>query len=310
MRRDIRGLDMNLKQFKYVLVLSREGSFSRAAEELNISQPSLSQYVKKIENDLGIALFDRTGGNVRLTDAGRVYIDIGRKMLDLEHRMSVEFSDLAENKTGSVIVGTSPYRSAGMMPLIAKRFQELYPRMHIVVEEHVTSDLIDGLARGEFDLCVLMLPVDDRTFDYEYVVEEELLLAVPASAQPLDAIPMEGRRYDAVDIREIKGKGFVTITETQLMQRLFDSICAEHEITTECAAVVKSLEAQIAMVRAGVGMAIVPSGIERFCGDGEVRFYSFAQELPRRDVVAVWRHDRPLSKAARDLVQIMKECFS
>ena len=117
---------MNLKQFKYVLVLARTGSFSAAAEELNISQPSLSQYIKKIERDLGIELFDRAGGNVRLTDAGRVYIDIGRKMLDLEHRMSVALSDLSENKTGSVIVGTSPYRSASMMPTIAKRFRELY----------------------------------------------------------------------------------------------------------------------------------------------------------------------------------------
>ena len=301
---------MNLKQFKYVLVLARTGSFSAAAEELNISQPSLSQYIKKIERDLGIELFDRAGGNVRLTDAGRVYIDIGRKMLDLEHRMSVALSDLSENKTGSVIVGTSPYRSASMMPTIAKRFRELYPKMHVVVEEHVTGDLIDGLARGEFDLCVLMLPVDDRTFAYERVMEEELLLAVPASYPEMESVPMAGRRYGAVDLRQIDGRAFVSITETQLMQRIFDGICAEYDIRTECAAVVKSLEAQIAMVRAGVGMALVPGGIERFCGDGEVRFYSFVQELPRREVVAVWRHDRPLSRAAQELVRLMKECFS
>ena len=86
---------MNLKQFRYVLTLADEGSFSRAAETLNIKQPSLSQYIKKIEKEVGMELFDRSGGDVRLTDAGRAYIDIGRKMLDLEHQLEGRFSDLA-----------------------------------------------------------------------------------------------------------------------------------------------------------------------------------------------------------------------
>ena len=297
---------MNLKQFKYVLVLAKEGSFSRAAEELNISQPSLSQYVKKIEHELGVELFYRTGGNVRLTDAGQVYIDIGRKMLDLEHRMHTSFSDLADHKTGTIIVGASPYRSASMMPVVTKLFQKTYPHMRVVIEERTTGELVEGLARGEFDLCILMLPVDEHTFSYEHVMEEELLLAVPASYPTLESHPMENRAYDAVDVRSIDACRFVTITETQLMQRLFDNVCTEYGIHTESVAVVKSLEAQIAMVRAGVGMAVVPSGIERFCSEGEVRFYSFAQPLPRRSVVAVWRKDRPLSQAAKELVRIMR----
>ena len=297
---------MNLKQFKYVLVLAKEGSFSRAAEELNISQPSLSQYVKKIEHELGVELFYRTGGNVRLTDAGQVYIDIGRKMLDLEHRMHTSFSDLADHKTGTIIVGASPYRSASMMPVVTKLFQKTYPHMRVVIEERTTGELVEGLARGEFDLCILMLPVDEHTFSYEHVMEEELLLAVPASYPTLESHPMENRAYDAVDVRSIDACRFVTITETQLMQRLFDNVCTEYGIHTESVAVVKSLEAQIALVRAGVGMAVVPSGIERFCSEGEVRFYSFAQPLPRRSVVAVWRKDRPLSQAAKELVRIMR----
>ena len=73
---------MNTKQLKYVIVLAREGSFSKAAESLGITQPSLSQYVKKIEKEIGLELFDRTGGNLRLTDAGRVYIDAGQKILE------------------------------------------------------------------------------------------------------------------------------------------------------------------------------------------------------------------------------------
>ena len=76
---------MNTKQLKYGLVLARDGSFSRAANTLNITQPSLSQYIRKIEKELGTELFDRANGDVRLTDAGRVYLEAGRQILDLEH---------------------------------------------------------------------------------------------------------------------------------------------------------------------------------------------------------------------------------
>ena len=97
---------MNTRQLRYVQVLAKTGSFSRAAEELNITQPSLSQYIKKIEREIGLPLFDRTESFVRLTDAGRVYIDAGRKILDLEHRMETQIADLQAWESGSVIVGT------------------------------------------------------------------------------------------------------------------------------------------------------------------------------------------------------------
>ncbi|MBQ9942850.1 MAG: LysR family transcriptional regulator [Clostridia bacterium] len=89
---------MNTKQLEYVQVLAREGSFSRAADALNISQPSLSQYIKKIETEIGLPLFDRTNGNVRLTDAGHVYLSSGKQILDLEQQMNAPFQYLSENK--------------------------------------------------------------------------------------------------------------------------------------------------------------------------------------------------------------------
>lgn len=109
---------MNTKQFQYVLALAQEGSFSKAADTLNITQPSLSQYIKKIEKQIGLVLFDRTNGDVRLTDAGKVYIETGRKILDLEHRMENSFTDLSNYKTGSLIIGAAPYRAASMLPTI------------------------------------------------------------------------------------------------------------------------------------------------------------------------------------------------
>ena len=292
---------MNLKHFKYVEALAKEGSFSRAAETLNITQPSLSQNIKKIETQVGMLLFDRTNGNVRLTDAGRVYLSVGRKMLDLEHQMEVQISDLSSLKTGTLIIGASPYRAAGMLPLIARQFRKRYPGIHLIIREATTAELAEGMARGEYDLCLTMLPVDERLFRYEKVMEEELVLACPAFFPPLSARQEPGKRYPAVDASQVDGKPFIVLTETQFIQRQLDRLCDDEHLALDRVAVVKSLEAQIAMVRAGVGMAVLPTGIERLCTPEEVRFYSFHQNLPRREVVVMWHREKTLSRAALEL---------
>ena len=109
---------MNMKQFRYVLVLSTEGSVSAAAAALGISQPSLSQYLKKIESEVNATLFDRSGSVLRLTDAGRVYIDAGKRILDIEHQMQGRIADINDYKSGTLTVGIAPYRAVYLMPRV------------------------------------------------------------------------------------------------------------------------------------------------------------------------------------------------
>ena len=104
----------------------------------------------------------------------------------------------------------------------------------------------------------------------------------------------------------LDGREMVMLTETQYMQKQLLDLAADCRLTLQTSAVVKSLGAQIAMVRAGVGMALTPSGIERFCNPGEVNFYSFTQALPKRELVVMWRRDRKLSQAARDLKEVIR----
>lgn len=298
---------MNTKQLEYVLTLSREGSFSKAADVLNISQPSLSQYIKKIESEIGLPLFVRTNGEVQLTDAGQIYLESGKRILDIEHQMAAKIQDVSNHASGTLRIGTSPFRSASMMPTIAKHFQSLYPGMHLIIEEMETQDLIDGCEHGDFDFCLTMLPVDERIFLYDSIMEEELILAVPSSTAPLSTVSLSNRKYPAIDAKQLTGLPFIMITETQVMQKALNNLCADYNLQINTAAIVKSLEAQIAMVRAGVGVALVPTGIERFCSDREVRFYSFVQQLPKREVVAIWQKDRYLSQPAKDLIAKIKE---
>lgn len=296
---------MNTKQFQYVLTLAQEGSFSKAADTLNITQPSLSQYIKKIERDVGLALFDRTNGDVRITDAGRVYIETARQILDLEHRMETSFSDLSENRSGSLIVGAAPYRAASMLPAIAAAFRKRRPGMYLIVREGTTAELNEGMEHGAYDLALTLLPVDGRMFHAEKVAEEELVLAAPGAFPKLPAAARPDCRFPAVDAAVLCGMPMVELTDTQDMQKQLRSLLTERRIAVRTAAVVKSLEAQIEFVKAGVGMALVPSGIERFCSDGAVAFYSFTDPLPKREVAVIWRKDRSLPGAAAELKDVI-----
>lgn len=296
---------MNAKQFKYVITLAREGSFSKAADLLGITQPSLSQYIKKIENEIGQTLFDRTNGNVRITDAGRVYIEAGQRILDIEHQMENAFVDLSLNKSGSLIIGAAPYRAASMMPTISKQFQSLHPGMHLVVREGTTAELAEGMEHGEYDLALTLLPIDERVFNWEKVMEEELVLAVPTAFPPLPATTTPDRKYKSVDASVLNGQSLVMLTDTQYMQKQLQNILIEKDIDISIAAIVKSLEAQIEFVKAGVGVALVPSGIERFCKPGDAVFYSFTESLPKREVVVMWRKDCKLSAVAMELKEMI-----
>lgn len=301
---------MNMKQFKYVTVLAEKGSFSRAADELNVSQPSLSQYVKRIEQELGVILFDRSNGDVRLTDAGRVYINAGKTILDTERQMHNQFSDLSSYKTGTLTVGIAPTRCQYLMPEIVKRFAQKYPGMHLVVEERFLGNLIDDAEHGAFDLCVATLPVDDSKFEYELMMQEEVILAVPKASTVNTSLRKKSKHDDShifpvIDIRTIDGADYVSLAETQPTQILINQFCKEYGFTVCTAVRCMSIETQFSMVKAGIGVALIPSSIAKYVDTDSVVFYSVAQEMPDRKMAVIYRKGQYLSEAALVLKEIM-----
>lgn len=290
---------MNLKQFRYVLTLADEGTFSRAAETLNIKQPSLSQYIKKIEKEVQMELFDRSGGDVRLTDAGRAYIDIGRKMLDLEHQLEGRFSDLATYKTGSIIIGISAHRSVALMPTVVSAFKSLYPGITLRIVEQRRADLLEAAGHGEFDLVVTTLPVDTDFFTYENLFIEE---NVVATKETIKAEDIDGKKFPAISASSLNYLSFAMLNEDHLMQRELDELIKTHDLKLKKEVECTSLEALVEMVKAGVGSAFIPTCLAK---DPSLHFYSIQEAVPKREIVVMFRREQYLSKAVLDLKELM-----
>ena len=301
---------MNLKQYKYVLTLADKGSFSKAAEELGVSQPSLSQYIKRIETENKITLFDRLNGEVRLTDAGRVYLEAAKKILDIEHQMQSEFSDIAAFQSGTITVGIAPTRCQYLMPEIVKRFSEVYPGIHLVVEERFLGNLLEDAERGQFDLCVATLPVNESVFEYDLMMHEEIVLAVPRGStlsEKLEkrATKRDDRLYPAIDVCLLENADYVAISDTQPTQALMNAFCSRHNFSVKPAVKCMSIETQFSMVKAGVGVALIPSSLSKYSMTNSVDYYSLEQETPKRDMAVIYRKGQYLSKAMQELKEIM-----
>ena len=293
---------MNTKRLKYVLALAHEGSFSKAADVLGVSQPSLSQYIKKIERELGLELFDRTNSDVRLTDAGRAYIDIGRKMLDLEHQLEERLSDIAAYKTGTISIGISAHRSVSLMPPVVKAFKSLYPGMTLQIIEKGRRELIGAAEHGEFDLAITTLPVDESVFNYESVFIEENVIAVPKTVS-LPATEVTDRRFPAISAHSLNNLSFAMLNEEHLMQRELDELIASHNLHLKKEVECTSLEALVKMVKEGIGAAFIPACL----ANDDLTYYSIREAVPKRQIVAIYRKKQYLSKAVLDLKRMIHE---
>ncbi len=296
---------MNTKQLKYIQVLASVGSFSKASELLNIKQPSLSQCVKKIELETGIELFDRAGGNVSLTDAGRTYIEIGRQMLELEHKLKAQLSDIVEYKTGTISVGISAHRSVALTPQIVKKFKEIYPGIVLQIEERKRYEIMDAAEHGEFDLCLTTLPVDSTLFSYETAFVEENVLAVPEGVE-FSGTVLPNRKFPAIPVSEINHARFAVLNEEHPMQVELSQLCSKYYLSLTPTVVCTSLEALTEMVRVGMGFAFIPSCIAK--PNKGLRYYSLVEETNQREIVVMYRKTQYLSEPLLKLKDLFKQC--
>lgn len=301
---------MNLKQFQYVIILAEEGSFSKAAEKLHIAQPSLSQYIKKIETQIGFELFERSSSDVVVTEAGKIFINAARNILNQEKQLKSQLADLANHNIGQVVVGIAPTRCQYLMPEIVRRFQAIYPGMYIVVEERFMKELMEDAEHGVFDLCVATLPVDEQIFDVSPMMREEVVLAVPQSL-PTCAVLTNNAKHDpsriypVIDISQINGAPYVMLSETQPTQRQLNELAAKFNFTVKAAVKCMSIETQFTMVKEGLGLALVPSSLSKYSKADSVEYFSLAQQLPCREMVVIHRKGQYLTQAVQTLKKIM-----
>ncbi len=164
----------------YVYEVYKEMSFSKAAKNLFISQPSLSAAVKKAEAQIGFPVFDRSTNPIRLTELGEEYIRSVENIMDVEKRFSNYVEDLRGLKSGAIAIGGTNLFASYVLPPLLSRFTEQYPLIHVNLVEATTAELEERLFAGFLDLLIDNQSVDASIYEKTFFCEEHLLLAVPS----------------------------------------------------------------------------------------------------------------------------------
>ncbi len=172
-------------EMTYIYTVYEEGSFSKAAEKLYLTQPALSIAVQKIEKSIGMPLFDRTQRPFKLTDAGEIYIDTIKRMMALEKEQQQRINDIRELVTGSIRIGGSHYLNAYILPDVIASFCKEYPGVEVELVERSSFELGSMLAERKLDLTFSCNAELIQKFNRYEIFQDHILLAVP-KAHPIN----------------------------------------------------------------------------------------------------------------------------
>lgn len=210
---------MNLHQLRIFHTVARLGSFSRAAEELGISQPSVSIQVADLERSLGVDLFEQLGKRIYLTEAGRILEDYARRILGLVEEASTAVSEVTGVHRGRLAVGASTTPGTYVLPQVIARYQERFPRITVTLDITNTRRIQERLLRDELDVGVVGWEINSHTLGAQPFFEDEIVL-IAAPGHPLaaaEAVAVKVLRDHRLILRE-RGSGTREAVEAAVQQ--------------------------------------------------------------------------------------------
>lgn len=289
--------DLKLEALEQFVCVARTKNFTRAANELNLSQSALSRAIQKLEEQLGRPLFERKPREVVLTDLGELLLERSKVILQL---VDDTFSELSESgRRGRIRLGAIPTIAPYFLPGLLSGFAEKHPDISVIVQEDTTESLIKRCSHGEIDLAILALPIIAKYLEVEPLFDEELLLVVPAGH------PLAAAKKVAIDA--VEGFPFVMLNEAHCLSENISSFCrrkAVQPVTVERTSQLTTVQELVALDH---GVSIVPAMARRIDTSERRVYRSFNGEKPLRTVAMLWNSYRFQSKATKALMEHLRK---
>lgn len=297
---------MDFKQFEYVLTISEEKSFSKAAKRLFISQPSLSQYINRIEKQLGINIFDRTTTPLTLTPEGELYIETALNIKSLIEQMHKKFDDITELKKGKLNIGLTPSKANNPLPAILPIFKKKYPNIELIITEAASSELEDLLSRGLVDICIMNLPIKNKKIEYEPIFTERILLAAPPDFYFEQN--KNNEQFPKIDLKLIENEQFILLRPDQRLRQISNNIFNKYNIKPKILLETRSIETSLRLSASGMGFSFIPESSVIFsCLLNPPKYYTIDEPPLTWTLVIAYKTNSYHTKAATAFAKITKE---
>lgn len=308
-----------LNEMKYVYEVYKEKSFSKAAKKLFISQPALSNMVRKAEKEMGAPIFDRSTIPLTVTKEGAYYIRTVEKILFLERNLERYFQDIAGLQGGTLALGGASYFCSFVYPDLIARFQTKYPQVTIDLTEGNTRELKAGLENESLDLVLETAMEKDDTSIKRYLFRKEnLILAVPESfpvnrkLQPYRLSRQEilsksflKPEVEAVPLKEFKDVPFITMKQGNDMYKRGAKMCRNGGFTMKTVMMVDQVLTSLNIVSNGVGAMFVRSDIVQWRPeDPRLVYYKLDDPLSEREITFSVKRGRYVTAAMREFMRL------
>jgi LysR family transcriptional regulator, hydrogen peroxide-inducible genes activator len=288
---------MELHQLRYFCAVADTGSFSRAAEQSHVSQPSLSQQILKLEDELGARLFDRLGRSVRLTELGKTFLPRARAVL---RELEAARGDVVERKdsiTGPVTVGAIPTVAPYLLPRVLTSFSRKFPQVQLTVIEEITPVLLDRLRASAVDLAVLALPIRGHEFE-----------SVPLLTEPLFAVlPQKHKlaRRRAISLKDVRKEPFLLLRDGHCFRENAVAACDRARVHPQVIFESGQFSSLLSMVGAGMGISLIPQmAMEK---KSDCRYVSISDPEATRTIGAVTLRGRSLTRASLSFLSLLRK---
>ncbi len=294
---------MDFDQLRYFLRIADRQSFTRAAEDLKISQPALSRSIQKLEEELGQPVLERKTRSVALTDAGLLLQARAQQVMTILEDAKAEITD--DGQSGRVRVGAIPTIAPYFLPEVLQRFSREFPKANLIVQENTTDNLLKSCTQGEIDLAIVALPVPAKYLEVEELFEEELLLVLPPD-HPLV-------KRDKIRLCDVEPYPFVLLDEAHCLSDNIVSFCRQRSFQPLAVERTSQLAMVQELVSLSHGVSMIPA-MARQRDQSDRRVYrSLTGRKPTRTIAVAWnpyRFQNRLLKAFRERLQrrVPPEC--
>lgn len=289
---------MEMHQLRYVVAVARTGNFSRAAEQCHVSQPSLSQQILKLEEELGERLFERTKQGARPTPHGEAFLRRALRILGEADAAKRDADDAKQLLGGTLVLGVIPTLAPYLLPKAIAAFRKRYPGVEIIVREETTARLLRLLHNHEVDLALLSLPFPEDRLQVRPLLTEELLLALPPD-HPL------GRKR-TIRPEDLAGERLIVLQEDHCLGDQVLGFCNRTGSRPGVSFRSAQLETLQSLVHAGMGISLVPAMAARHPSARKPLYRSFSGTKPGRTVVAAWPKQRTPGRGASEFLSLLE----
>ena len=293
---------MDLGQLEAFVQVANQRSFSRAAEALFLTQPSVTARIQALERDLGERMFERSGRGVRLTEVGAVFLPHAERVLQALNAGRDAIDSLRNLQSGSLILASATTVSTYILPGVLKTFRDRFPRVEVSVRSGRSEQVLAMLLQDEAQVG-LVRAVFHQDIETKGLIEDELVLVANADHE------LAGR--GSVTVEQLGDHPFIFFDRNSSYYSLAQGIFRQHGVVPRIQMELDSMEATKKMVEEGLGIAMLPRmSLDHELADGTLREIEIADmPNPTRQIALISRRSRPLGPVAQAFVEIVQELF-